>query len=314
MTTDCEDDPRSRTDRKASWLSLGFEDLVRSIGGKSAHAPGSMSNPFDVLIVGSGYGGAIAAAELAGAKDRATGRTISVGVLERGSEYLPGMFPGTADELAGHVRFNTSRSPRPAGRLEGLFDVRLGPDVNAVVANGLGGGSLINAGVMLRAAAGLLEGHPVLRNLGTYYDNAEGMAGSNRYPCGTEPAKARALERIEPARYSRVPITVGMPKRVPSRPLPPTSAMVTLEHCKECGDCATGCNFGAKNSLDLNLLVKAAHNGAAIYTGASVMRIERDSGASGVGGWIVYTVPTDRALRTRHGKPLEIHARKLILG
>ena len=69
MTTDCEDDPRSRTDRKASWLSLGFEELVRSIGTSSAThpMPGSVWDPFDILIVGSGYGGAIAAAQFAGA-------------------------------------------------------------------------------------------------------------------------------------------------------------------------------------------------------------------------------------------------------
>ena len=60
----------------------------------------------------------------------------------------------------------------------------------------------------------------------------------------------------------------------------------------------------------MNLLVKAAHNGAAIYTGASVLWLEQDPGDD---GWIVFAVPTDRALRTRHGEPLRIHASKVIL-
>ncbi len=63
-----------------------------------------------------------------------------MGVLERGKEYLPGSFPTGLGELPRHIRREHNK--------EGLFDVRLGPEVTTVVANGVGGGSLINAGVM----------------------------------------------------------------------------------------------------------------------------------------------------------------------
>jgi cholesterol oxidase len=309
MKPNREDDSLARTDRKTSWLSLGFEDLVRSIATEKSVEPGSGATPFDVLIVGSGYGGSIAAAQFAGAT--ANERPITVCVLERGQEYLPGMFPGTASELAGHMRFSTMHAPKPGGRLDGLFDVRLGPDVNAVVANGLGGGSLINAGAMLKPKDDVLaDGFP--KDLAGYFDRALAMVGANPYPRDKLPTKGQALGTIAPqGGHAPVAITVGLPERVVATPLR-TSANVTLEHCLECGDCATGCNFGAKNSLDLNLLVKAAHHGAEIYTGASVLWIERSEDGDGK-HWIVHTVPTNAALRKRHGEPLKIHASKVIL-
>ena len=67
----------------------------------------------------------------------------------RGEEYLPGDFPSPLSDLPGHVRFSLPGQTEPRGRRAGLFDVRVSPDVVTVVANGLGGGSLINAGVML---------------------------------------------------------------------------------------------------------------------------------------------------------------------
>ena len=125
-----------------AWISRGFEELVASRDAE----PTTSTVDFDVVIVGSGYGGAIAAARLAGATKN--GEPVTVCVLERGREYLPGMFPPGLSDLAGHVRFSTDGAACARGEREGLFDVRVGADVSAVVANGLGGGSLINAGVM----------------------------------------------------------------------------------------------------------------------------------------------------------------------
>src|SRR4051812_1869339 len=65
--------------------------------------------PIDVLIVGSGYGGAMAAAELAGREvleKNGERRAIRVCVLERGREYAPGMFPSSLQELPPHVRIH----------------------------------------------------------------------------------------------------------------------------------------------------------------------------------------------------------------
>ena len=78
---------------------------------------------------------------------RSTVKQLTVCVLERGQEHVPGTFPDNFSELPGHVRFSRFDDPVAGGVQAGLFDLRLGKDVSALVANGLGGGSLINAGV-----------------------------------------------------------------------------------------------------------------------------------------------------------------------
>ena len=286
---------------ETAWLSRGFEQWLHDAG----------QEPYDVAIVGSGYGGAIAAAELAGATvgEGATRRPVRVCVLERGREYLPGMFPVRLAELPRHVRFCTERSSRPRGTREGLFDIRVGRDVNAVLANGLGGGSLINAGVMAEPAPRVLDAwrDGLAAELAPYLAEARKRLGAegqtiDRHPKG-RPAKLAALERLAgavagAARFEAASLTVGMRDR-------PDGA----EHeCKRCGDCATGCNYGAKRSLDTNLLYQARSAGAEIYTGATVLRLEREGDF-----WVLHTVHTDAPLRRRQGAPARLRARRVIL-
>ena len=121
----------------ARWISREFAELLAD-SGKCQAVPDGIQPAFDVIIVGSGYGAAIAAAELAGSG-------LTVCVLERGREFLPGAFPSQLSELPTQVRGSFAGRTRGG---EGLFDLRVGGDVSVVLANGLGGGSLINAGVM----------------------------------------------------------------------------------------------------------------------------------------------------------------------
>src|SRR5436190_31731 len=88
--------------RATAWLSRGLVALVEDLP-QIESAPHAGGVDFDVVIVGSGYGAAIAASQLAGLQQG--GRAISVCVLERGSEYLRGMFPPRLSDLAGHARF-----------------------------------------------------------------------------------------------------------------------------------------------------------------------------------------------------------------
>lgn len=230
-------------------------------------------------------------------------------MLERGREYLPGMFPVRLAELPRHVRFCTERSNGPRGTREGLFDIRAGRDVNAVLANGLGGGSLINAGVMAEPAAAVLDAwrSGLSAELAPYLAEARRRLGADgqtidRHPKG-RPAKLAALEELAraaggAARFAAASISVGMTER-------PGGA----EHeCRRCGDCATGCNYGAKRSLDTNLLYQAWHAGAEIYTGATVLRLERERDL-----WLLETVHTDAPLRRRQKAPARLRARRVIL-
>ena len=347
--------PDRPSEGTTAWISHGFEELVA----RRDSEPAVDHVDFDVVIVGSGYGGAIAAARLAGATATdEDNREITVCVLERGREYLPGMFPPRLSDLAGHVRFSTEGTTCARGEREGLFDVRIGKDVSAVVANGLGGGSLINAGVMAEPDDDVfarpdwpeaIRNEPVNDRKARFAHVKELLGAALRAAGGGSipntvllnpakiPDKYRALELI-----AQVPDGVAKPFgpaaiTVALTPDRESSARVKLNECLRCGDCATGCNHGAKDSLDVNLLRTAERAGAHLYTGATVLRIAghhvgdadegygegqevlRDARPGAWNGrlennaWILDVVHTDASLRARQGGPFRIVARKVIL-
>ena len=261
---------------------------------------------FDVVIVGSGYAGAMAAAELSGLTHASAG-DIRVLVLERGKEYVPGMFPSSLQEMPAHVRVHRCQSGATTGWLDGLFDVRIGPDVCALVGNGLGGGSLINAGVMeipewssvarlpqtLKDALTPAAMNLVKERLGASKD------GIDNTIAGDGTAKTQALKKLKPGQFRKAAITVQFDEGEQGSPCVP---------CTRCGDCMTGCNVGAKKSLDTSLLLQAQRQGARIHTGASVIHVARAAQTP----WTLSVVFTDEALRRRH-EPLPVLAGKVIL-
>ena len=100
-----------------------------------------IADRYDTVVVGSGYGGSIAA-------QRCAEHGESVCVLERGLELQPGDYPETFPQALRQVQVDTP--VRRRGNPSGLFDYRRNPDLDVLVGCGLGGTSLINAGVLLR--------------------------------------------------------------------------------------------------------------------------------------------------------------------
>lgn len=303
------------TARRTAWLSKGFEVLIHRL----KNQPPRVDCDFDVVIVGSGYGGAVAAAELAGCTNAANGnRRVSVCVLERGKEYLAGMFPTRLGDLPGHIRVTAPGTGRPRGRREGLFDFRIGEDVSALVANGLGGGSLINAGVMDLPAQRMLAGWPaqIWPDLEAKYFaiakrrlGAADAKGDNTIARHDEQArkhaalKALAKNAGPEGHFRDAAVTIAMQPGY-------NDASVERNPCRFCGDCATGCNRDAKDSLDVNLLAVASLRDAEIFTGATVLSLSREQGTD---AWILQVAHTDDKLRERQGGPLRLRARKVIL-
>ena len=312
-----------------TWLSNGVELLFEREGLNKE------GKPFDVIIVGSGYGGAMAAAEL-------SKQGLSVCVLERGREFLPGSFPNSMDEAPLELRKSNSAGSKPIGNLEGLFDIRKGKDLNVLLANGLGGGSLINAGVMARAKKTIFDAPcwpPEISavSLAKYYDDAELLLGSKMLDknravepntilshskfSGSDygPSKFESLRKLSEASVDKVRITNFKSEfqsaniTINMRQGRKTIAGLPLNACNLCGDCATGCNYNAKISLDKNLLAKASSNGVEIFTGATVLKVRPNNNKSG-NRWLIQLVYTNAQLRSRQSQTkLELKTNNIIL-
>ncbi len=144
--------------RATAWLSCDLAELADEL--RLYEAPHSKDHKdskddphFDVVIVGSGYGGAMALSELAG--QGIDGRPLRIAMLERGKEYLAGAFPSRMGDLAGHVRFSRAGTGAVHGETPGLFDLRIGGGVHGVPAKGPGGGPLVNSGGIAGAPPGV---------------------------------------------------------------------------------------------------------------------------------------------------------------
>lgn len=310
-----QDDLSRDGERATRWLSRGLEELIRETAARPQREEPVAD--FSVVVVGSGYGGAVAAAELSAWCD--AGQTVCV--LERGREYLQGSFPPRMADLAGHVRFASGDAARPRGYREGLFDVRIGSDVSAVVANGVGGGSLINAGVMLMPTPEVfadpawpepLRRQPALDQLALCSAELATRLGATHTVAsdgvrGPTPHKYNVLGQLAPERFGAVPITVALADGTTTR------AGVAMDTCVRCGDCVTGCNHNAKLSLDVTLLAEAVRNGAQIVAGATVLRIEKLVRENGTSLWSLHLVHTDASLRRRQGTPFVLRAERVVL-
>jgi cholesterol oxidase len=230
---------------------------------------------YPIVIIGSGYGGAIAASRLARAGQR-------VCVLERGKELQPGEYPttvlGALREMQADVRGWHIGSPT------GLYDIRINRDIHVFVGCGLGGTSLINANVCWRPSQSLFQDHrwpQELRRPGVVdqdFQRAEAMLNPTAY---TSPPlkKLLALEMSAGAlgaKLKRPPINVTFKDGV-------NQAGVEQHACVGCGDCVSGCNYAAKNTVLMNYLPDARRHGAEIYTRVAVRRLERRAGR-----WLVY--------------------------
>ena len=309
----------NNTQQSKTWISNGVETLFKK------HADNNSEITFDTLIVGSGYGAAVAASELSGRRN-SDGSLHSVCVLERGKEFVPGSFPSCASEIPAELRYTMPDGKKASGELDGLFDIRIGTDLSIVQANGLGGGSLINAGVLERPDDSVFKRNwpqeiSSISKLEKYYEVAEkklGVLNDNGKENTIEDhakfdsiKKYKSLEKLAPngiVKPARVSIAMSDDFR--------TSANVALDACVLCGNCVTGCNHNSKNSLDVNLLRIAHLQGAEIYTGATVMKLEKKISIISEKEettWLVHINYTQADLRKRNGDPIVIEVGNVII-
>jgi cholesterol oxidase len=216
---------------------------------------------------------------------------IRVAVLERGREFPTGSFPSKFPELRAEMQV-TSRRMR-TGSETALFDMRLGDDMHVLVGCGLGGGSLVNAGVALRPDArvfadavwpGQLSQDGLLDE---GYRRAERWLRPAQDPTASERLKFQALAKAG-ATIGHAPVA---PRVAVSFEDTVNPAGIRQSACTRCGDCCAGCNVGAKNTVALTYLPDARNHGAEIFTHAKVQFIARDA----AGLWSVHVDRFDGA-------------------
>jgi cholesterol oxidase len=118
---------------------------------------------------------------------------------------------------------------------------------------------------------------------------------------GSALPKVKALQRLDAGATTLMPLSIAQQAG-------PNAAGVMLEACTNCGNCLSGCNVGAKDSLDLNLLREARSRGVRMVCGASLLRLERSRRR-----WRLQLVHTDPAQQARRGAPLQLLARQVVL-
>jgi cholesterol oxidase len=269
--------------------NLAMARLSRSLDRLQPH--------YDAVVVGSGYGGGVAASRLARAGQR-------VAVLERGREFLTGDFPTRFPDLRKEMQLSDRRVRM--GSPTGLFDVRLGEDMHVLVGCGLGGGSLINAGVTLRPDPRVFRdtvwpqeiAHDGLLEEG--FEQALQWIRPARDPRASERTKYRALQACGTALGQQ---TVAAPVAVTFAPTVNAAGIVQAA-CTGCGDCCSGCNVGAKNTVALSYIPDAARHGAEIFTHAMVRSLSKAS----AGGWHIHIERLDEV-----GEALSLGADRVVL-
>jgi cholesterol oxidase len=233
---------------------------------------------YDVVVVGSGFGGSVAALRL-------TEKGYRVGVLEAGRRFTPETMPRTSWDLR-----NFLWAPRLG--LRGMQRITVLKDVLVLSAAGVGGGSLVYANTLYRPpAAFFADPHwsgitDWAGELAPHYARASAMLGVTEQPSTTpadEVVRAVAEDMGVGGTFRRTP--VGVFFGAPGRTVPDPyfgGAGPDRTGCLECGDCMIGCRYGAKNRLDLNYLYLAERAGAVIHPDTTVTAVRPDGT-----GWVV---------------------------
>ena len=252
---------------------------------------GSTGLDYDVVVVGSGFGGSVAALRL-------TEKGYRVGVVEAGRRFADDEFAKTSWDLRRYLW-------APALGCYGIQRIHLLRSVMVLAGSGVGGGSLVYANTLYRPLKPFFTDRQWSHitdwesELSPYYDQATRMLGVVPNPT-TTPAD-RVMQHVAAQMgvadsYHVAPVGVffGEPGQPAEDPYFGGEGP-TRTGCTECGSCMSGCRVGAKNTLVKNYLHLAEKNGAEVLPLTTVTRLaQRPDGT-----WLVRTRRTGGKLRRR---------------
>src|SRR4051794_25959169 len=235
---------------------------------------------YDVVVVGSGFGGSVAALRL-------TEKGYRVGVLEAGRRFGPQDFARTNWNVRRYLFM-------PRLGLWGIQRLTFLDDLVVLSGAGVGGGSLVYANTLYEPLdpffadpqwAAITDWR---EELAPHYDRVRTMLGATETPFET-PAEdvVRAVARRMGAEYTFRRTTVA----------------VDFAACVRCGGCMVGCRHGAKNTLDRTYLRLAEADGAVVHAEREATLLQAVDG-----GWEIETVRPGAWL---HKRPETFRAREV---
>ncbi len=235
---------------------------------------------YDVVIIGSGFGGSVAALRL-------TEKGYKVLVIEAGERYEDNQFAKNSWQLKKFLFF-------PKLGLKGIQRIDLLRNVMIMSGAGVGGGSLVYANTLYRPPTSFFKSGSWAsmcdweKELTPYYLQAEKMLGveTNPYLSPSDIELKKAADQLgygDSFKMAPLGIYFGESGKKAKDPYFGGQGPERTG-CINCGECMTGCRHGAKNTLVKNYLYLAEKAGAKVISSTTVTDI-----IDGVDGFTVLT-------------------------
>ncbi len=235
---------------------------------------------FDVVVIGSGFGGSVAALRL-------TEKNYKVAILEAGKRFTDKDFPKTSWRLRKFLFM-------PRLGLNGIQRIHVLPDVLVLAGAGVGGGSLVYANTLYKPPASYFEDKQWRditnwdQELSPWYDQASRMLGvaQNPYFSASDKAMKQVADQMGVGHtFKLAPLGVYFGDGVGVKSKDPFFGGVGPDRsgCLQCGACMTGCRHNAKNTLPKNYLGLAESAGAKVFPEHTVTKVEQLAD----GSWVV---------------------------
>ncbi|MBB4685646.1 GMC family oxidoreductase [Amycolatopsis jiangsuensis] len=248
-----------------------------------------MNFDYDVVVVGSGFGGSVTALRL-------TEKGYRVGVLETGRRFADDEFAKTSWRLRKYLW-------APKLGCYGIQRLTLLRNTFIMSGSGVGGGSLVYANTLYEPPDTFYADPQWAHitdwkaELAPYYDQAKRMLGVLENPFTTpadEVLREVAVDLGIGHTYRRTPVGVYFGERPGEQTLDPFfgGAGPARRGCTQCGECMTGCRVGAKNTTVKNYLYLAEKAGARVHALTTVVSVRPIDG-----GYAVDTERTGRWVR-----------------
>lgn len=227
-----------------------------------------LKSHYTAVVIGSGYGASVMAARL-------SSKYKDLCILERGKEWHPGDFPEKPEDLPNALK--STLNPL------GLIDIATGQDLEIICGNGLGGTSLINAAIAVRPELNVFEQsvwpEEIAQDaksgrLEKFYQIAESiLQPTTLNQIRFEKSKLHQLNAKALGRqWDELSLNIRNDSYGTTKA---NDFGYPQSQCQSCGNCCTGCNYGAKNTLLTNYLFLAYKQGAKIFTQVEVEKISK---------------------------------------